>query len=365
MLSSSLRPVDFMVAESPAMRRVVEAVERYSVSDRPVLICGEHGTGRELVARVLHQRGARRTGRFVAVRPSFEGAELPADVPAVEGQCVRARRALHAARGGTLLIKDVCDLSALSQRTLRRAIGGKEARRGDGGRGEGHDGGHDDGHDEGYDVRLVLTADLDLEHAVVAKVLSAELYDEISGQRIDVPALRDRTEDLPKLFERWLQHYADEVQRGAVAVSSRALARLQAYPWPGNVGELKSVARRLVLRVPRAKVEAGDVDEVLPVVAERVPLEDLSLEDLVKAKLKGLMARIDGYPVDDLYEKVLSRVERPLFDVVLAHTGGNQVKAAEMLGLNRNTLRKKLQELGMAAVAARGRKARADRALDE
>jgi two-component system, NtrC family, nitrogen regulation response regulator GlnG len=351
MLSPSLSAADFMVAESVAMRRVVEAVTAFADSDRPVLICGEHGTGRELVARVLHQRGARKAGRFVAVRPNFEASDVPNEPG--DDSCARARRALRAASGGTLLVKDVCDLSAPSQRTLRKAIRGREPRRGD-----------RETPGEVYDVRLVATADLDLEQAVQAKVVSGELYDALSAQRIDVPPLRDRAEDLPRLFERWLQYYAAEIDRGRIAVSSRAMARLQGYPWPGNVAELKSVARRLVLRVPRARLEAGDIDEVLPVVAERVPMEDLSFEDLVKAKLKGLMARIDGYPVDDLYEKVLARVERPLFDVVLAHTGGNQVKAAEMLGLNRNTLRKKLQELGIAA-SARGKKARADRALDE
>jgi two-component system nitrogen regulation response regulator GlnG len=107
---------------------------------------------------------------------------------------------------------------------------------------------------------------------------------------------------------------------------------------------------------------AGDIDEVLPVVAERVPLEDLAFEDMVKAKLAGLLARIDGYPVHDLYDKVLARVERPLFDLVLAHTGGNQLKAAEILGLNRNTLRKKLAGLGIEQ--SRKRAGREDRALD-
>lgn len=361
MLSPSLRANDFMVAESVAMRQVMAQVERFADGDRPVLICGEHGTGRELVARVLHLSGARRSGCFLAVRPSFEGADVP--FQAGDDNCARAKRALRAASGGTLLVKDVCDLSAPSQRTLRKAIRGRDGA-----------GLRDaaaarklerETPSEVYDVRLVATADLDLEHAVTAKVLAKDLYDALCPQRIDVPPLRDRNDDLPKLFERWLQHYADEIDRGRVSISSRAIARLQAYPWPGNVAELKSVARRLVLRVPRSRIEAGDIDEVLPVVAERVPLEDLSFEDLVKAKLKGLMARMDGYPVDDLYEKVLARVERPLFDVVLAHTGGNQVKAAEMLGLNRNTLRKKLGELGIPATAGRGKKARADRALDE
>jgi two-component system nitrogen regulation response regulator GlnG len=163
------------------------------------------------------------------------------------------------------------------------------------------------------------------------------------------------------LFERWIKHYAAEIGRARPTVSSRALTRLGEYPWPGNVAELKSIARRLVVRVTRPRIEAGDVDEILPALAARVPLEDLAFEDMVKAKLSGLLARIDGYPVHDLYEKVVARVERPLFDLVLAHTGGNQVKAAELLGLNRNTLRKKLAEVGLPKKKKAGRE---DRALD-
>src|SRR4029078_12838096 len=99
-----------------------------------------------------------------------------------------------------------------------------------------------------------------------------------------------------------------------------------------------------------------------PKVAQRVPMEDLAFEEMVKAKLAGLLARIDGYPVHDLYDTVVARGERPLFELVLAHTGGNQVKAAEILGLNRNTLRKKLDELGMKKKKKTGRE---DRARDE
>ncbi|HEY6180446.1 MAG TPA: helix-turn-helix domain-containing protein, partial [Kofleriaceae bacterium] len=253
---------------------------------------------------------------------------------------------LRAASGGTLLVKDVSDLSASSQRTLRRAIRGRGER--------------DTG--EVFDVQIVATADLDLDRAVDAAIVSPEFYQLFAARRIDVPPLRDRSEDLPELFERWIRHYAAEIARSKPTVSSRAFARLTAYPWPGNVAELKSIARRLVVRVPRSRLEAGDVDEVLPVVAERVPLEDLAFEDMVKAKLAGLLARIDGYPVHDLYDKVLARVERPLFDLVLAHTGGNQLKAAEILGLNRNTLRKKLAGLGIEQ--AKKRAGREDRALD-
>ncbi|HEY0195071.1 MAG TPA: sigma 54-interacting transcriptional regulator [Kofleriaceae bacterium] len=346
MLRGSLKADDFLVAESPAMRAVMSAVESYADGDAPVLICGEHGTGRELVARVLHRRGPRGSNRFVAVRPTFEDAPGPplAGTGKDPDACERARRALRSASGGTLLVKDVSDLSASSQRTLRKAIRDRRSER------EGA---------EVFDVQVVATADLDLERAVDASIVSPELYQLFAARKIVVPPLRERADDLPELAERWLKHYAAEIGRARPTVSSRAIARLTAYPWPGNVAELKSIARRLVVRVTRAKIEAGDVDEVLPVVAERVPLEDLAFEEMVKSKLSGLLARIDGYPVHDLYDKVLARVERPLFDLVLAHTGGNQLKAAEILGLNRNTLRKKLAELGMEQPGAKKPVARA------
>jgi two-component system, NtrC family, nitrogen regulation response regulator GlnG len=342
MLSPEVRANDFLVADSKAMRAVAEQVEAYADGDKPVLICGEHGTGRELVARVLHQRGPRGRGRFVAVRPTFEGGDVPSR--AGDDACERARLALSAAAGGTLLVKDVSDMSAPSQRTLRRAI-------------------RDRKQPEAPDVHVVATADVDVDHAVEARIVSRDLYELFAARRIEVPPLRERIEDLPALFERWIKHYAAEVGRTKPTVSSRAYARLAAYPWPGNVAELKSISRRLLVRVSRSRIEAGDVDEVLPVVATRVPLEDLAFEEMVKSKLAGLLARIDGYPVSDLYEKVLARVERPLFDLVLAHTGGNQVKAAEILGLNRNTLRKKLADLGMQQ--KKKRLGREDRALDE
>jgi len=345
-------PENYLVAESAAMRAVLAAVERHAETDGAVLICGEHGTGRELVARVLHLRSARRAGRFVAVRPTFEGPDVA--IATDEAGDERCRRALRAAQGGTLLVKDVCDVPAAGQRTLRRAIRTpvpvERERR-------------PDSSSEVWDVRVVGSADLDLERAVQAKILSRELYDQMSERRIDVPPLRDRGGDIPTLLERWVRHYADEVGRGKLTVSTRAHERLVKYPWPGNVAELKNIARRLVVNAQGSRVEAGDVDQVLPTVAERVPLEELSFEEMVKSKLSGFLERMDGYPVHDLYEKVLERVERPLFELVLAKTGGNQVKAAEILGLNRNTLRKKLESFGVTH--KRGKKPRDERALDD
>ena len=338
MLRGSLRAKDFLVTESAAMRAVSAQLDAYADGDDPVVICGEHGTGRELIARVLHHKGPRTGARFIAVRPTFE------DVPGIKSDdaCERARRALRAATGGTLLVKDLSDLSRPSQRTLKRAIRDRKS-----------------SHTEATNVQVVATADPDLERAVDAEIVVRDFYELFRARRIVVPPLRDRLDDLPALFERWIKHYAAEVGRTKPTVSSRAITRLGEYPWPGNVGELKSIARRLVVRVKGTRIEAGDVDEILPTVASRVPLEDLAFEEMVKAKLAGLLDRIDGYPINDLYDKVVARVERPLFDLVLAHTGGNQLKAAELLGLNRNTLRKKLADLGI-----KKKPTREDRALD-
>jgi len=343
MLRSTLRAHDFLVAESKAMRAVAAQLDAYADGGAPVLITGEHGTGRELVARVLHQRGPRNAAHFITVRPTFESSDI--QKVDTDDACERAHRALRAAAGGTLVVKDMIDLSALSQRTLKRAIRDRK---------------QTPAHNS-HDVHVVATADVDVEHAVDAEIVKRDFFDLFASRRIEVPPLRDRTDDLPTLSERWIKHYAAEVGRTKPTISSRAHTRLAEYPWPGNVAELKSIARRLVVRVQRSRIEAGDVDEVLPVVATRVPLEDLAFEEMVKAKLAGLLARIDGYPAHDLYAKVVARVERPLFDLVLAHTGGNQLKAAELLGLNRNTLRKKLADLGIE----HKKKGRADRALDE
>src|SRR5439155_12422930 len=142
--------------------------------------------------------------------------------------CERARRALRAAAGGTLLVKDMVDLSAPSQRTLKRAIRHVDT--------------------EAHDVHVVATADIDVDHAVDAQIVSRDFYDLFAARRIEVPPLRDRADDLPTLFERWVKHYSAEVGRTKPSISTRAHERMSAYPWPGNVAEIKSIAPRLVVR---------------------------------------------------------------------------------------------------------------------
>jgi two-component system, NtrC family, nitrogen regulation response regulator GlnG len=310
-------PCDVLIAESAAMRGVIEQIRDVAAGDAPALVEGEPGTGRELIARVIHETSKRRKRRFVAV--SAGAGPLAALADPLSGQ-----EAFCAADRGTLLVKNLADLSQRAQAELCRALERPRPT-------------------AAPDVRFLGTADLDLETAVKLEVFHQRLYRRFE-HRIRVPPLRDRISDIAPLAAAFIRQYARELGRKRMSVSTRAYERLVTYPWPGNVAELKGVTRRLVTRVVSRRIEAGDVDAVLPTVAERVPMEEMSFEEIVRSKLGSFLRRVEGYPVAGLYDDVLARVERPLLELVMEHTGGNQVKAAEILGLNRNTLRRKLTE---------------------
>lgn len=324
-------PRDLLVAQSDAMREVVTSIERMAAHDEPVLVIGEPGSGRELVARLIHLSSRRRKRPLVTVRPG--AAPKAIFVDEIEGS---SNSAFHQAHGGTLLVKDVCELTRAAQRKLSRVLRAPPS------------GGADAGPESiYYDVRVVATCDPGIDRAARAEVFNRVLFDRLAASTIAVPPLRDRAPDVAPLAEQLVRQYARELGRGRMTIAVRARDRLAAYPWPGNVAELKGVARRLVVCVKGTIVQAGDVDAVLPSLAERVPLEQMSLEEMVRCKLAAFLRRFEGYPIAGVHEDVLARVERPLLDLVMEHTGGNQVKAAEILGLNRNTLRRKLSEHGL------------------
>ena len=200
------------------------------------------------------------------------------------------------------------------------------------------------------DVRIVAATGVDLQRAVADELFDAELYERLGAMRIVLPALRRRPEDVPVLLDHFGRTEAREVGVDRLVFAKRAVDKMQAYSWPGNVAELRDVVRRLCLRKRRGTVDLGDVEQVLPPVTERVPVEQLSFEEMVRAKIRALLQRMEGYPMEDLYDEVISRVERPLIELVLERTGYNQLKAAEILGLNRNTLRKKIAERNVPIV---------------
>jgi two-component system nitrogen regulation response regulator GlnG len=310
-----------VVVESDAMKQVARDIEQVAESDAPTVVEGERGTGREMIARVIHFAGARSRAPFVSVEaaaapsPLFDdGIDNPVSGP------------LRDAAGGTLLIKNLCALGVSGQQRIAQVLRGGVG-----------------------DVRIMGACDSDLDAAVEAGVFDPEVYEALVPNRICLPPLRDRAADIPPLAVHFVREYAQQIGRGRISLSTRAFERLVRYPWPGNVAELKDLARRLVIRCKASRIEAGDVDAVLPVVAERIPIENMSLEEMVRAKLRAFLRRVEGYPLEGFYDDVQERVERPLFELIMEHTGGNQLRAAEILGLNRNTLRRKLSDYGIRA----------------
>lgn len=308
------------------MRELRERVQDAAHDDSPLLIEGERGTGRERVARLLHEIGPRKHGDFVRVDPDEED-----EPPKVDDQLARAN-------GGTLLVKEIAHVGRGPQRKLLRAIKRKPESRGREATGA------------YFDVRVVAATGVDLSRAVADELFDPELYERLGAQRISLPALRRRPEDIPDLLEHFGKNEAREVGVDRLTFGPRAIDKLTSYSWPGNVAELRDVVRRLCLRKRRGTVELGDIEAVLPPVLERVPVEQLSFEEMVRAKIRALLQRMEGYPMEDLYDEVISRVERPLIELVLERTGYNQLKAAEILGLNRNTLRKKIAERNVTLV---------------
>lgn len=327
-MSASLR--NQLPGNSALAKQLRDRVREVADGDTPILIEGERGTGREWVARLLHALGPRKSARFVRSDPA--AAHLPFDpqinetAQAVDGDLARAN-------GGTLLVKEVAHVGRGPQKRLVRALRRGPQRREPSG--------------EVHDVRLIAATCVDLERAVADELFDAELFESLRITRIVLPPLRQRADDVPVLVDHFARIEARELGVDRPSFSPRAMEKLGAYSWPGNVAELHSAVRRLCMRCRRGTIDVADVEAILPPVVERVPAEQLSFEEMVRAKIHALLMRMEGYPLEDLYEEVISRVERPLIELVLERTGNNRVRAAEMLGVNRNTLRKMIVGRGI------------------
>lgn len=321
----------YFVAESPGMKEVLAAVDSLSKETGPeahrgVLIEGEPGSGRELVARYLHLRSSRADLPMVSIKAASASASNFTCPLEGEGEAPFLN-----AHEGTLLVRDVCEMRRRSQRKLAKALSPES----------------------GWDIRVLVTTDPGLESAVEAGMFHGPLLNMLNTHRIVVPPLRERSEDIVPLMQVFVSALCRDMGRKRLGLSKRASDMLQSYPWPGNVAEMKQVARRLVARARGGLIEVEDLDSVLPTLARRVPAEEASFEDLVRTKLNELLRHIGGYPVHALHEEVMGLVEKPLLAAVLEHTGNNQLKASEILGLSRNTLRRKLVDYGLVAVRAK------------
>src|SRR5580765_2033854 len=329
---------ELVIGRTPAMQEVYKVIGRVAPTDATVLIQGETGTGKELVAKTIHYHSARH-GPFVALNCSaipnelLESELFGYERGAFTGAVERRIGKFEAAAGGTLFLDEIGELPLALQAKLLRVlqerefarVGGREALR--------------------ADVRIVAASNQDLEGAVHASRFREDLFFRLNVVRIRVPPLRDRRGDIPELIEFFVDKVNRDLGTAIVGVSEEAREMLMRHAWPGNVRELEnSLLRAAVLARGRTLVSE---DFALAGQTRPQSAEVLPLEEAVRRRLAEVLSTDAGAVPSDLHTTLIAAVERPLIEVVLERAGGNQVKAAEMLGINRNTLRKKITDLGI------------------
>ena len=312
-----------LVGRTPVMQALYRLVARVMNSDLHVLIWGESGTGKSLIARAIHDFSDRRTLPYVQVSPG--------ELTELEGPA----RLLAKAKGGTLSIDEIADIPADAQARIVRMIDTP----GD------------------YVPRFVATSQTDLSHAMEQGRLRKDLYYRLTGASIHVPAVRDRVDDIPLLVEHFLTR-AERAGQPRRVLSAAATDRVRTYSWPGNVRQLENAVRRLELTTREAEISAAEVDQVLGQQPDLAPVQSISSSDKLGTSVALHIKRyfdLHGamLPPAGLYQRVLREVEKPLIEIALDATGGNQAKCADLLGINRNTLRKKITELDIQVTRRR------------
>ena len=312
-----------LIGRTPLMQALYRLVARVMNTDLPVLVQGESGTGKSLIARAIHDLGDRRTLPFVvATGADLEGVDGPSDL-------------LARARGGTILFDEVGDLDANAQARAARLIDGLD----------------------GAGPRLMATTQRDLRARLDAEVggVRSDLYYRLAGAQIDVPPLRARVDDIPLLAAHFL-HKAERDGGAVHRFSTDAIDLLRAHPWPGNVRQLENVTRRLVATAPAEEITRPEVEAVLgPATAgPKAALATDDLSESVRAHLQRYFDLQGGQlPPAGLHGRILREVEAPLIEIALDATGGNQARCADLLGINRNTLRKKITDLDILVTRRR------------
>jgi two-component system nitrogen regulation response regulator GlnG len=311
-------------------------------TDLTVMLNGESGTGKELVARALHNFGWRKNGPFIAVnmaaipRDLIESELFGHEKGAFTGATERMAGKFEAAAGGTLFLDEIGDMPPDAQTRLLRVlqdgqftrIGGRTPIK--------------------ADVRVIAATHQDLRALINEGAFREDLFYRINVVPIRLPPLRDRTEDIPDLARAFLRK-AETEGLPKKSIAPEALDALKAQPWPGNVRELENLMKRLAALVADEIIGLQDVEDELaarPVVSPSEPERAASLGASVEAHLRAyFQLHGDALPPPGLYDRILKEVELPLIALTLASTRGNQLRAADLLGINRNTLRKKIREL--------------------
>ncbi|HCY98494.1 MAG: nitrogen regulation protein NR(I) [Rhodobacterales bacterium RIFCSPHIGHO2_02_FULL_62_130] len=313
-----------LVGRTPAMQTLYRLVARVMNADLPVLITGESGTGKSLIARAIHDFSDRRSQPFVVAQAG--------DLGGVDG----ISALLAKSRGGSLVLDEVSDFDEDAQARLVRMLDVMGA----------------------HAPRIMANSQADLTQAMEAGRFRKDLYYRLGGVTLAVPPLRERVEDIPLLAEHFLSRGARDlgVER---RLSADALALIRAHPWPGNVRQLENTLRRLLVTSSEPEISKAEVEMALG-GAQAMPLPRSGAVD--GEKLSASVARhLKRYfdlhggqlPPAGVYDRILREMEIPLIEIALDATGGNQAKCADLLGINRNTLRKKITDLDIQVTRRR------------
>jgi two-component system nitrogen regulation response regulator GlnG len=311
-------------------------ITRVLRNDLTVLILGESGTGKELVAEAIHQHGSRKGGPFVAVNTAAIPSELIEselfghEKGSFTGAVARHIGKFEQADGGTLFLDEIGDMPLEAQTRLLRALQSGRIRR-VGGREE-----------IPIDVRIVSATNRDLAPLIASGRFREDLFYRLNVVPIHLPPLRERPDDIAALTRHFLNLAGTEgLPRRRLA--DEAIELLQRQPWRGNVRELRNFAYRAALLAREDEIDAATVGQLL---ADRPATEEAGGSADLPAALSAWLAQNPIAP-GALYHSALAAFEKPLFEHALAKTGGNQLRAAALLGINRNTLRKRLSELSI------------------
>lgn len=326
-------PGDLLIGRCAAMQEVYKAIGRVAGQTVTVLLRGQSGTGKELIARAIYQHSARATKPFLAINCAaipetlLESELFGHERGAFTGADRKRVGKFEQCHGGTLFLDEVGEMSPLTQAKMLRVIqeqrfervGGTETVQ--------------------TDVRLIAATNADLETLVEEGKFRRDLYFRLNVFSIVLPPLRERGSDLRMLVEHYLGRFSKELGKPVAGVAPDAMAILESYSWPGNVRELQSVLKQAVLQM-RGTVLLADF---LPIRAEGEsfiePSEFFDWDAFVRQRLEA--------GTRELYAEALERMEREILIRVLRHTAGNQVQAAQVLGITRGSLRNKIRTLGI------------------
>jgi two-component system, NtrC family, nitrogen regulation response regulator GlnG len=339
-VGDAFRTGEALVGKTPVMLDLFKTIGRVAASDAAVLILGESGTGKELVARAIHYHGRRREGPFVAVNmtalPSelieaeLFGHERGAFTGATEARVGRFREA----EGGTLLLDEIGDLPLSLQAKLLRVLQERlvvplGAR-----------------HAIPIDVRILASTHRDLPALVAEKKFREDLYFRLNVVPVRIAPLRERRADVPLLVSHFVERFSQELGVPRRWPTEAALERLTRHAWPGNVRELENAVKRALVLAAGDVITADDIEHA----TSATPSSSADWSELARRELAERLANGEASDEEDgsgPYWSFVSRLERAVIREGLSRSRGNQIQAARLLGINRNTLRKKIAELGL------------------